>query len=228
MRFNGTGPVDINYHGINLRIRPFDNTIESRILFSSKFREKKEIEAIKKHVNQSTLFLDIGANSGYYSIWVASFGARKVVSFDPNPDMIARIQENSKINNFENTIQTSGYALGDTDDVVTLQIATLEAGLSAITKSIEHDKEIEVRQLTLQSAMRELSESKPDIIKIDVEGMEDKVLLPYLRNLKPEHFPNLIIIEDNENDWEENVVDWLLSNGYRKTDATRGNLILSR
>ena len=35
--------VDIDYHGLHLRLRPVGNTIESKILFSSRLREAEEL-----------------------------------------------------------------------------------------------------------------------------------------------------------------------------------------
>ena len=222
----GKKPVDIRYNGLKLRVRPFGNTIESNILFSSKTREKKELKIIKKFVNNSTLFLDIGANFGYYSIFAAGFGAKKCISFEPNPILVKRLQENIEINNFSNIIEIAPFALGDTEAIVNLQISRQGLGSSSIGKKIDSSEEIEVEQATLKSALYHFNEIKADIIKIDVEGVEDKILYPYLSKLDKDCFPSLIIIEDNTADWETNIINWLKSNGYEQEGKTRGNIFL--
>ena len=103
-KYLSENPVDLVYNGLKLRIRPFGNTIESNILFSSKIREKSELEFIKNFVDSNTLFLDIGANFGYYSLFVASFGARKCIGFEPNPVLIERMNENIKLNKLTDKI----------------------------------------------------------------------------------------------------------------------------
>ena len=221
-------PVDLQYNGVKLRIRPFGNTIESNILFSSKTREYLELKTIKKFVNRSTLFLDIGANFGYYSLFVASFGARRCISFEPNPILINRINENVVINNFTRKIEIAPYALGEKKGTVSLQISKYDLGSSAIDKNISSTENIIVRQKLLSEALQEFNEVHADIIKIDIEGLEDKVLFPYLNQLKKEYLPSLIIIEDNKNDWDFNILDWLETNNYRRLGKTRGNILLGK
>ncbi len=221
-------PVDLQYRGVKLRIRPFGNSIESNILFSSKFREYRELKTIKKFVNSSTLFLDIGANFGYYSLFAASFGARRCISFEPNPILINRINENVRINNFTKKITIAPYALGDKKGTVSLQISKSELGSSAIGKNISSTETIEVQQKPLKRALQEFNEVHADIIKIDIEGYEDKVLFPYLNSLKKEHMPSLIIIEENKKDWNFNILDWLETNNYRRLGKTRGNILLGK
>lgn len=227
-RYVGAGPLDIIYNGLKLRVNPFGNSIESNILFSSKIREKDELTIIKKLTNNSTLFLDIGANFGYYSIFAAGFGARRCISFEPQPILINRINENIIINNFSNRIDIAPYALGAFEGEVKLQIANSGFGSSAIGKKIDSNESIEVKQKTLDTALFEFKENKVDIIKIDVEGLEDKILYPYLSKLEKQFLPSLIIIEDNSVDWDINIIEWLTNNGYEKVGKTRGNLFFTK
>ena len=68
----GTGPVDVVYHGIKLRLFPVGNTIESKILFSSRRREGKELDALATVLSGGGVFLDIGANIGYFTFLFAA------------------------------------------------------------------------------------------------------------------------------------------------------------
>ena len=75
-------------------------------------------------------------------------------------------------------------------------------------------------------ALKELNEIKADIVKIDIEGFEDKVLFPYLSSLEKNYLPSLIIIEDNSADWDLNILNWLEKNHYKRVGETRGNIFL--
>lgn len=225
-KFVGNKSVDIYYNGLKLRVNPFGNTIESNILFSSKIREKEELKIIKNFTKPSTLFLDIGANFGYYSLFVAGFGARRCISFEPQPILINRINENRVINNFVDNIDIAPFALGGGAGKVELQIAKSGLGSSAIGRKIESSDSTEVEQKTLNTALHEFKENKVDIIKIDVEGLEDEILYPYLSKLKKEYLPSLIIIEDNAADWNLNIIEWLKETGYEQAGKTRGNVFL--
>ena len=85
-----------------------------------------------------------------------------------------------------------------------------------------------MEQKTLDTALFEFKEDKVDIIKIDVEGLEDKILYPYLSKLEKQFLPSLIIIEDNSADWDINIIEWLTNNGFVKAGKTRGNLFLTK
>ena len=66
------------------------------------------------------------------------------------------------------------------------------------------------------------------IIKIDIEGMEDRALFPYFEAIKPENYPKLIVMEDGINShWEHDILGWLLANGYDRKERTRGNVMLT-
>ena len=42
-----------------------------------------------------------------------------------------------------------------------------------------------------------------DVIKIDIEGMEDRALFPYFENIAKAQYPKLIVMEDGINEqWE--------------------------
>ena len=107
-----------------------------------------------------------------------------------------------------------------------MQIAKSGLGSSAIGRKIESSDSIEVEQKTLNTALHEFKENKVDIIKIDVEGLEDEILYPYLSKLKKEYLPSLIIIEDNAADWNLNIIEWLKETGYEQAGKTRGNVFL--
>jgi len=77
-RSNQKKEMDINYNGLKFRLSPLGNTIESKILLSSKIRDKIELNEVKKAVKNRGGFIDIGANIGYYSLFAAKFGAKKL------------------------------------------------------------------------------------------------------------------------------------------------------
>jgi hypothetical protein len=87
----GTGPIDVVYHGIKLRLFPVGNTIESKILFSSRRREGKELDALAAVLSGGGVFFDIGANIGYYSMMAAKFGAGAVCAVEANPDLAEKV-----------------------------------------------------------------------------------------------------------------------------------------
>ena len=98
--------VDIEY--INLKILkncslgqkneniilPIDNIILPSILKTGAW-ESHIIKLVKKYSKKRRfIFLDIGANMGYYSIMASDFGFNKIYAFEPLPKMIKRMSKN--------------------------------------------------------------------------------------------------------------------------------------
>ncbi|HCM09028.1 MAG TPA: FkbM family methyltransferase, partial [Alphaproteobacteria bacterium] len=64
-------------------------------------------------------------------------------------------------------------------------------------------------------------------MKIDIEGMEDRALGPFLKPENRHLFPRLLIMETvNREDWQIDILAKLQQNGYVVTSETRGNSIL--
>jgi hypothetical protein len=71
--------------------------------------------------------------------------------------------------------------------------------------------------------------ARADVIKIDIEGMEDRALFPFFENIAKAQYPKLIVMEDGINEqWERDILSWLLANGYHAAARTRGNIMLER
>ena len=74
-----------------------DNATDNKVIISSKKYEDKELILIKNlKKNNKSIFLDIGANMGYYSIMSSDYGFDKIYSFEPVPKMIYRIQKHNQ------------------------------------------------------------------------------------------------------------------------------------
>ena len=131
-----------------------------------------------------------------------------------------------EVNKLNKKIVVAPFALAKTSKKVNLHISKFGLGSSSMIKNTSSLETIRVKQKTLKKALKELNEIKADIVKIDIEGFEDKVLFPYLSVLQKDYLPSLIIIEDNSADWDFNILDWLEKNYYKRVGETRGNIFL--
>ena len=74
-----------------------------------------------------------------------------------------------------------------------------------------------------------LADQGADVIKIDIEGMENRALFPFFERIAKAQYPKLIVMEDGINEqWERDILSWLLANGYHAAARTRGNIMLER
>ena len=220
--------LDILYYGLKYRLKPIDNTIDSKMAFSSKRREEAELKMISRYLADGGVFVDIGANIGYYALNAALLGAEKVIAIEPNPTIVARLNDNIALNNLSSKIKVHDVAVGAQKGVAQLTIADSDFGSSSIVDCSVGRQHISVTTLPLLEILKTEAVGTASIIKIDIEGMEDRALFPYFEAIKPENYPKLIVMEDGINShWERDILSWLLANGYKSAERTRGNVMLT-
>ena len=131
-RLNGDQAVDLQYHGLKFRLQPRRNTIESKIMFSSRQREKAELNMISRYLTDGGTFVDIGANIGYYALNAARLGAQKVIAIEPNPTILKRLNDNITLNNLSSKITVLDVAVGEEKGNAKLTISDSDYGSSSI------------------------------------------------------------------------------------------------
>ena len=67
---------------------------------------------------------------------------------------------------------------------------------------------------------------KISAMKIDVEGNEEKIIIPFLEEAKDESLPLIIIIENNKKFWKRDIIKLLEEKNYKIKKKTRMNYIL--
>lgn len=129
------------------------------------------------------LFLDIGANSGLFSLMVASLGQTSSIAFEPFPKIHELLKCNIELNQFSDKIQTERLAISNITGQLKFYVPT-NIGLIETSASLEpnfknqHSDIIDVESSTLDDYLQAqgLKECPISVIKIDVEGHEPAVL----------------------------------------------------
>ena len=91
---------------------------------------------------------------------------------------------------------------------------------------ISDDGQIKVTGKNLNTFLKEENINKVSALKIDVEGNEEKVLIPFLKDENKKLFPKIIIIERNDNLWESDLIKTLNNFNFRIYKKTKMNYIL--
>lgn len=123
------------------------------------------------NINKDSLFFDIGACWGQYSLRVLSMGAR-VVAFEPDPRMVIGLKTNINLN--------SGFSD---------RFILYEGAVSQINGNMDMDDLEDIPTANLDSF---IDYYVPTFIKIDVEGDELYVIKGAI-NLLKRHKPKLLI-----------------------------------
>jgi FkbM family methyltransferase len=132
------------------------------------------------------LFVDAGANTGFYSVMFAIRQlAQRVIAFEPDPGNHARLMANLRANDLVGRIETVSVALGDQSSEVTLyEGAPWNRGESTIAVPEQTPQEFShrVQQVRFDDLYR--FDSANIIVKMDVEGYEFHALAGMERTLR--------------------------------------------
>jgi FkbM family methyltransferase len=123
-------------------------------------------------------FLDIGTNTGIYALIAATDNpARKVYAFEPVPRIFRYLKRNVELNKVNN-LQINSSAITNYDGEITLYIPSGRVPTSSSTAKgfTEANEVISVPALTIDSFVTMNHISKVDLMKIDTETTEHKVL----------------------------------------------------
>ena len=178
------------------------------------FKEVYEVESIlPKLVSKDTVFIDVGAYKGFYTVWACRH-ARRVISVEPNPAALAYLKVNIALNKCSNVTVVS-KAVSDRRGYAKLKIPKepekeLIPTASSIVRDFKEAFEVKVETDTLDSILEEVGVDSVDFIKIDVEGAEGLVVRGAEKALKE---AKAVLIEI----WPENVwvIRHLQNNGYK-------------
>lgn len=140
------------------------------------------------------VFADAGGNLGVYTLLAARLvgPSGAVHSFEPVPGTFARLVRNVELNEFQQ-VTTVNSALGAEKGVITLYRVAAASGLSS-RYFVPKENPTDVPVTTLDSYFA--GKPGPDLIKIDVEGMELEVLMGARRILSGPA-PPVIVFESN-------------------------------
>jgi FkbM family methyltransferase len=223
-------PVDTEALGARMRLYPYNNICEKKVLFTPQFFDPEELGQLKSAIRDGFTFVDVGANVGAYSLFVAAqagLGAR-ILAVEPQPDVFDRLAYNIRQNPF-GTIKAVACAVADKTGELTLFLDPRNKGESSV-KIVGSSQApmIRVPAVTLLELLTSEGFTRLDALKLDVEGAEDLILDPFFRDAPASLHPALIIIEDGRERWQTDLDRLLAAQGYRLARRTRLNLIYER
>lgn len=223
-------PVDIESLGAKMRLYPDGNVCEKRVLFTPQYFDAVERELLTSRLRDGFTFIDIGANIGAYSLFVAARAGRgaRILAVEPQPEIFARLSFNIAQNPF-GTVKAVACALADKPGELTLFIDPTNRGESSVRiLNSSAGTSVKVPAMTLLSLVEGEGYERIDAIKLDVEGAEDLILEPFLRDAPQTLWPGFIIIEDSRQRWQSDLAGLLERSGYMLVAQTRLNLVFER
>ncbi len=139
--------------------------------------ERGLLKLLKAFLQTDDTFYDIGANIGYFSYLFSEqeHGLRQVVAFEPNPALAHGILNNARDRSNLHVLPIGLGAKTETAELYHDQGASDVANF----RSGRSGSKTRVAVKTLDELIGQGCIPKPDVIKMDVEGYEYKVLQGY-------------------------------------------------
>ncbi len=216
------GAVDSYLFGLKVRFYPQDNQTDAKSAVCGNCYNAKEWRWVAKSLPVGGVFVDIGANMGFFSLFAATKKAR-IIAIEPQPILFDRLSANMGFNNIDACLVKA--AVGENDETGNLIQTNLDYGGGTIGQG----KGEAVRIRPLLDILTEAKVNHVDVLKIDIEGYEDRALIPFLDTAPDSLLPKHIVMEYSERDrWQSDLMGKLAQVGYRTKARSRGNALLSR
>lgn len=151
----------------------------SKTAFQNNLRECRSIKLYK-----SDIVSDIGAYIGEYTVYCATKGVKRILSYEPTPRSFNLLRRNSKY--FNSITPINMAVVGNNEKSVSLNISKGIGVTNSIVKSSNKAKTIQVEAIKYEEAVKDAT-----IVKIDVEGAEYSynIIQPNLRAIILEFHP---------------------------------------
>lgn len=236
MKRQAARPFDVERWGLRLRLHPSDNGCEKNLLFTPQMYERPECAALCREIvdagartganGRPFVFVDIGANVGLFSLFVAAYAAKaRIIAVEPDAENFSRLRFNLDANGITN-IEAFRLALDDECCRVAIVPNLKDRGGTSVRRAAPSDIGT-IAATTLPLLLKERQVPYVDALKLDAEGAEDRILLPLLKADRS-IWPRLVILEDQRGTWKTDLFCLLQSNGYAVIGQARLNWILRR
>jgi FkbM family methyltransferase len=177
-----------------VRLQDFDLYVMSNDYIGAAIEEHRTYEAhvervIRNELREGSVFLDLGANLGYFSMLACSLvkDTGKVMAFEPNPQNLQLIYESQLHNHFANLI-VYPYAVSDRSEI--LRFVTVGSNGGVVNRhSVSQVHSLLVQSVVLDQVLS--GEPRIDLVKMDIEAHEPAALRG-MEGLLRRHRPKLI------------------------------------
>lgn len=238
-RLHQTGNVyrDIDVDGIRLRVDATHWMFSGQYLGGVAY-EPDTAGFLRRHLRPGMVFVDVGANNGFFSLLAAHYvgGAGRVFAFEPNPPVFAALAQHVEMNQLADRIRIFDVALSDTaTDAARLHVWPQHSGFSSLdlesapgAPHLAGGAAVTVRTQVFDQWLDAQALTSIDLLKMDVEGFEGQVVSGMTRALDERRIARIIC----ETPWDSPAHRQLVAHGYRaerlEAVGAMDNIVYSR
>lgn len=223
-------PLRCEVDGLQFEFLLKDNNSEKKYLFMPWRFDQRERRFLVDSIPVDGTFVDIGANVGIYTLYVAKHLSDKgrVISFEPNPRAHDRLSKNVSLNEASVSADVALMQLGVAAEEASFDLYLNADNLGGSSLVAESGETVSVACKPLLTVMRDLGVEKISGLKIDIEGAEDAALAPFFEHAPREMFPDVIVIENSQELWKRDLFQLFAESGYQLQFKTRLNSVFAK
>jgi len=194
-------------------------------------KEPETIAWLDHQAAEGGVFYDVGANIGAYSLYAALANAELMVySFEPVENNYIALLDNRRLNEknpeFKNNVNPFNIALSDCNGISRIYIKDDRVGNSGAQLNSPQDeygdafspvKVDTILSVSIDCLVREFSFPSPNFVKIDVDGLEGKIISGMTDTLKEESLRS-VLVEINSADQDDDFFGLFGSFGFKLDD----------
>jgi FkbM family methyltransferase len=225
---------DVLFAGIKLRCHIADNGPERFVIFQERRSSWDALRMSTDVLKPGDTFVDVGANFGLFSAVAAKKvgPSGRVVAIEPHPELIRRLRFNMTANGFDQ-VRVFPTAVGEEAGEAVLFVNTasfaesrLQAGAGDVPDSTERATPVPITPLA--EIVADAGLSRIDSLKIDIEGFEDRALVPFFRSAPRELWPRRVLVETiHAAEWANDCVADMRARGYSLAHETKSDALLT-
>ena len=196
---------------MRLRSFPREAVRFARRCLGRKPEPPEELAPIMNVLRAGDTFVDIGAHAGLFSAEAASRvgPTGTVLAIEPNPTMLKQLV--SSVAGLPN-VQIASVAVGEATRQAQLHVFKQDTRSSLLKNGRANKYTLDTRNRSnaitvpvkpLLDILSWHSVKKVDALKIDIEGYEDRALIPFFRTAPRELWPAYVMIERSPHVWAE-------------------------
>ncbi len=183
-----------------------DSGLSRELLFKG-IREELQTEIWRKMIKPGMNVLECGANLGYYALMEASIIGNKgrIYAVEPIPENFKILEKNIELNNYSHIIKAYNLEISDQEGISKIAVtkksnfATMLLEKNIISKWMSRKlkqqtkKIIKIKTVRMDNFLK--NKRNIDLIRMDIEGYEIKVIRGLINTIKKSKKPIKLFIE---------------------------------
>jgi len=199
--------------------------VDAALWFTPHTYDNKELWFVTRNYHGG-VFLDIGANIGFWSLYVAqTFPTAPIYAIEANPNTFSILEKNVAVNGFSNIHPFNFGVAGKNGSMPLYLNESGNRGGDTLKQTDGARREINIAVRTLHSFVEEMEIPEIELIKVDIEGMECEMFEAFFKNSERNIYPNYICAETLHS---QTLADLLVQYGYTVVCIGRENSVFEK